>query len=105
MSDNNYPIEPPIAVSDRRRFYRRSEDSNETNYQIVELVSIVSDLRARIKTLEEEKKNSKDAITDIEKDIDGLKEVKSVVVAWSMVAGSVSAIIYTNFAAFKKLFE
>lgn len=103
MTSNNSLIELDDK-HERRRFYRRSEDTT-CGIPSPEYIAALADLKARVISLEEEKRLIKVDLEKLEAELDNLKEVKTLVVAWSMVAGSVSAIIYSNFTQFKKLFD
>ncbi len=105
MAENNSLSDLIEGTLDRRRYYRRNEDAGIDGKPSMELIAAVADLKARVKNLEDDKSECSTSIREIEADIDNLKEVKSLVVAWSMVAGSISAIIYSNFTSLKKLFE
>ena len=105
MSDNRLAVFQQEEQQERRRFFRRSEDTQNLNEHTIELISTVANLKARVEALEAGKQTCHEEQKKIADDIESLKEVKSVVVAWSMVAGSISALIYSNFATVKKLFE
>ena len=104
MDNNDSLPELENKHHERRQFYRRTEDTT-CSIPSPEYIASIADLKARVTTLEEEKKSTKVELEKLETELSNLKEVKTLVVAWSMVAGSVSAIIYSNFTQFKKLFD
>lgn len=101
-SDREYNIKDNFNLGDRRNRHRRSTDSCVDT--LPECAGNFANLEVRVQTLEKNCEKTDKRISLLHNSIAKLYQLKNIVVAWAIAAGTIASFIYSNLATIKHLF-